>query len=554
MSFDTDRPPIGSSPLARGLLVSALPLGRPLGIIPARAGFTRIRLNGRTYVVGSSPLARGLRGEPGGPVLGWRIIPARAGFTTSSSPSSPPGSDHPRSRGVYPWGSVTALGDAGSSPLARGLRSRRRCRPAGTRIIPARAGFTPSSMSCCPTRRDHPRSRGVYQRVFPSLPRQEGSSPLARGLLRSAPDSESVWGIIPARAGFTRTASPTPSRGRDHPRSRGVYTATRRRTRQCPGSSPLARGLLVGRGEGFGGGRIIPARAGFTPGRPASQSSPTDHPRSRGVYMNITKTTEPRPGSSPLARGLPPRRTGSRSGRRIIPARAGFTRVSTWRRGSPGDHPRSRGVYEAACWAASPADGSSPLARGLLRWYPLRLVCGRIIPARAGFTTSSSPSSPPGSDHPRSRGVYAAAVGAAGPMEGSSPLARGLLLLQESGRQPRRIIPARAGFTLSAAYPVRRLRDHPRSRGVYSVSGVPPRTPVGSSPLARGLRGRPGPQLPAARIIPARAGFTLADPWNPNDGLPYQTAFTFTGDLAPAPPSCGSAVVSRRSTTTPSAA
>ena len=59
MSFDTDRPPIGSSPLARGLLVSALPLGRPLGIIPARAGFTRIRLNGRTYVVGSSPLARG---------------------------------------------------------------------------------------------------------------------------------------------------------------------------------------------------------------------------------------------------------------------------------------------------------------------------------------------------------------------------------------------------------------------------------------------------------------------------------------------------------------
>ena len=53
-------------------------------------------------------------------------------------------------------------------------------------------------------------------------------------------------------------------------------------------------------------------------------------------------------------------------------------------------------------------------------------------------------------------------------------------------------------------------------------------------------------------IIPARAGFTLADPRNPNDELPYQTVFTFTADLALAPQSSDSAVVSRRSTTTPS--
>ena len=76
----------------------------------------------------------------------------------------------------------------------------------------------------------------------------------------------------------------------------------------------------------------------------------------------------------------------------------------------------------------------------------------------------------------------------------------------------------------------------------------------GSSPLARGLLIEIKAKVTDVRIIPARAGFTLADPWNPNDDLPYQTAFTFTGDLAPAPPSCGSAVVSRRSTTTPSAA
>ena len=98
----------------------------------------------------------------------------------------------------------------------------------------------------------------------------------------------------------------------------------------------------------------------------------------------------------------------------------------------------------------------------------------------------------------------------------------------------RRIIPARAGFTSVSIMRSFLFGDHPRSRGVYGATV-------------------PGPLFPR-RIIPARAGFTLADPWNPNDDLPYQTAFTFTGDLAPAPPSCGSAVVSRRSTTTPSAA
>ena len=78
--------------------------------------------------------------------------------------------------------------------------------------------------------------------------------------------------------------------------------------------------------------------------------------------------------------------------------------------------------------------------------------------------------------------------------------------------------------------------------------------PGGSSPLARGLRGLIIGSQSLGGIIPARAGFTLADPWNPNDEPCYQTAFTFTAGLEPAPPSSGSAVVLRRSTMTPSEA
>ena len=77
---------------------------------------------------------------------------------------------------------------------------------------------------------------------------------------------------------------------------------------------------------------------------------------------------------------------------------------------------------------------------------------------------------------------------------------------------------------------------------------------TGSSPLARGLQGNSGVPEVLEGIIPARAGFTLADPWNPNDEPHYQTAFAFTADLALAPQSSDSAVVSQRSTRTPSEA
>ena len=98
------------------------------------------------------------------------------------------------------------------------------------------------------------------------------------------------------------------------------------------------------------------------------------------------------------------------------------------------------------------------------------------------------------------------------------------------------------------------MADHPRSRGVYFHPRSHLARFAGSSPLARGLRLRECLHRQVARIIPARAGFTLEDPWNPNDESPYQTAFTFTADLALAPQSSDSAAVAQRSTRTPSEA
>ena len=149
---------------------------------------------------------------------------------------------------------------------------------------------------------------------------------------------------------------------------------------------------------------------------------------------------------------------------------------------------RSRGVHGMPSVAASTIVGSSPLARGSRRPQGQRGGTCRIIPASTGFTGRSSAPRSRGPDHPRSRGVYRARRAAAGLGGGSSPLARGLLRVVLLGGGLRRIIPARAGFTMPRLGMNAKSSDHPRSRGVYVVGvgcllGV-----VGSSPLARGLQ------------------------------------------------------------------
>ena len=76
---------------------------------------------------------------------------------------------------------------------------------------------------------------------------------------------------------------------------------------------------------------------------------------------------------------------------------------------------------------------------------------------------------------------------------GSSPLARGLRDGASRRAAAARIIPARAGFTYRAHARSPFQGDHPRSRGVYMGVRSHKISSEGSSPLARGLPlARPG--------------------------------------------------------------
>ena len=278
--------------------------------------------------------------------------------------------------------------DVGSSPLARGLPRRHQAVLPGSRIIPARAGFTPGRAHSCVASRDHPRSRGVYGSPTAIRPLMRGSSPLARGLRMLPPPPSRTAGIIPARAGFTFCAFRHNGFIGDHPRSRGVYTNAFNIISKGDGSSPLARGLLSEQRATQRVRGIIPARAGFTRTSHAVRS--------------------PASGSSPLARGLLERIVRLRYGPRIIPARAGFTWLLRSPQNADWDHPRSRGVYLVGRMRLGVVMGSSPLARGLHPSPPPGTPQNGIIPARAGFTRNVDMHTAVVTDHPRSRGVYCA--------------------------------------------------------------------------------------------------------------------------------------------------
>ena len=172
-----------------------------------------------------------------------------------------------------------------------------------------------------------------------------GSSPLARGL----PSEYNAISLLAL----------------DHPRSRGVYNRRGETRTGDDGSSPLARGLQIGRQIVPVKCGIIPARAGFTAMTLLGIMNVKDHPRSRGVYFRKVQEGEPVIGSSPLARGLRRGFLAQSAHVRIIPARAGFTFAVAFPTATSTDHPRSRGVYCGGWCGGEWYEGSSPLARGL---------------------------------------------------------------------------------------------------------------------------------------------------------------------------------------------
>ena len=91
-----------------------------------------------------------------------------------------------------------------------------------------------------------------------------GSSPRARGARGWAQSMRNFGGIIPACAGSTFFGSSQNPLARDHPRVRGEHQLIKTFAARLKGSSPRARGALLGECVHLLLQWIIPACAGST--------------------------------------------------------------------------------------------------------------------------------------------------------------------------------------------------------------------------------------------------------------------------------------------------
>ena len=152
----------------------------------------------------------------------------------------------------------------GSSPHARGPLFYKLNDAARNRIIPACAGSTSVVSGLNRMARDHPRMRGVHQKILNARELKAGSSPHARGPPSPLINSVVTIRIIPACAGSTAVFVHHSGDFKDHPRMRGVHRNVSLCGRSGIGSSPHARGPLAHNHHCSSSLRIIPACAGST--------------------------------------------------------------------------------------------------------------------------------------------------------------------------------------------------------------------------------------------------------------------------------------------------
>ena len=449
--------------------------------------------NGKTFtvavlVVGSSPRVRGKHPRSGNPPWASRLIPACAGKTRSNSTCGPVTRAHPRVCGENGVPPLRIVWNRGSSPRVRGKPTPEGHYGAPGGLIPARAGKTRSRLPVRLLVAAHPRACGENRVPAGIVAGHPGSSPRVRGKRPFPQLRAGAPGLIPARAGKTPAASPATDPTWAHPRACGENAASSRQSSFVAGSSPRVRGKRGGDDALAAAPGLIPARAGKTPTRPPASSTRAAHPRACGENVRALLVSVSRVGSSPRVRGKqqPARAVGWHHG--LIPARAGKTAaVDLFTVVGPA-HPRACGENNSHVSSFLASQGSSPRVRGKQGRVDEHRHRRRLIPARAGKTPACPQVGTGLWAHPRACGENWSMTAMTARAPGSSPRVRG----------KHRARPLHSAGQMA----------HPRACGENGGHRLVLQGGYGSSPRVRGKLGGDGHGVQGAGLIPARAGKT----------------------------------------------
>ena len=175
-------------------------------------------------------------------------------------------------------------------------------------------------------------------------------------------------------------------------------------------------------------------------------------------------------GSSPHTRGTPLAEHFADLGVRFIPACAGNARSTPWPMPGQTVHPRMRGERGFAPGIFASTIGSSPHARGTRQCGHRRPDLLRFIPACAGNASRLSRAPSCCTVHPRMRGERTGAARLNVIGGGSSPHARGTLVITRLEMPRLRFIPACAGNASKSSSTTTGMSVHPRMRGERTSS------------------------------------------------------------------------------------
>ena len=277
-------------------------------------------------VGGSSPRGRGKQIDLDWEDAGPGLIPARAGKTRLSSLSSDLGRAYPRAGGENAASTAALNVSLGSSPRGRGKPRYLGYPRQRERLIPARAGKTAGRHEPRAIVWAHPRAGGENHLAVRLASEMGGSSPRGRGKRQRSRRATRPGRLIPARAGKTRPCSSSTRARRAHPRAGGENLTSAQPSNNRAGSSPRGRGKPSIRRPRASRSRLIPARAGKTVPRRRCPCDTKAHPRAGGENLVVPLVRHSLSGSSPRGRGKPVRVTGKSLLQRAHPRAGGENR------------------------------------------------------------------------------------------------------------------------------------------------------------------------------------------------------------------------------------
>ena len=235
-------------------------------------------------------------------------------------------------------------------------------------------------------------------------------------------------------------------------------------------------------------GRNIPAYAGKTPTTPYRRRESEEHPRVCGENKFLFDTTRDSRGTSPRMRGKPGGLVKAKKIVRNIPAYAGKTASLLVLPCLTMEHPRVCGENRRRPSCVSKGLGTSPRMRGKQYRKRERFSRDRNIPAYAGKTSSHIGLTGGSQEHPRVCGENKTVEWIRQHNEGTSPRMR--------GKQP-------AG-ECSHGY----CLEHPRVCGENHQVALGTSRGNGTSPRMRGKPCKNCTNVCPRRNIPAYAGKT----------------------------------------------